>query len=396
MSYDLEIATHHKPERADIDEVLPAGVTSSGVFGGDGNLLVRGRRWSLEIDGPFRCEPEDLAQVLAHAVAAPVWLMQMHVPIGDPKAARDSAARIAAHVARIRLGAVYDPQLGRIIFPRGGKRLTLERITNPLMRTLRCEWCYAPRVLAGQAEEFLSVADSFLPEVIPVRFGTFEPLQHRLAEGQRNFVELWERESGSSGGFFWTCKKPGLGGGVSWPFDNEANAKRGGVPAADLHVELEGDGLTADVRWQAAVIAFFRALSSRTEAVFGRAMLSPPTPARLTANEIYRFMVPAGVFRGRWHGVPRHAAWLTWLGQEYSACFARGPEPAPSNAAVTGHLIVQAENLDADSTRLPEGLSESLYRVSLDGKPVGPTEKLAGDTAFDDATFLPWRPPSLP
>lgn len=389
MSYELEIATHLKPQRKDIAEALPEAAKLSGVFDGDGNLIVECRSWSCVIDGPFRCQPDDLDEALAHAVVAPAWLIQMHVPIGDPKVARKSAARIATNVARARRGAVYDPQLERVIFPRGGKRPTPPRLAVQLTRDLKCEWCYAPEVLASTVEQFLSVADRFLPEAIPVRFGTFEPLQHRFEEGRSGFVQMWGSESSTSGSFFWTCRKPGLGGGVNWPFDNEANAKRGGVAAAHMYVELEGDILTTDAQWRAAVTAFFRAVSSRTEAFFGRAILSPSGPRPVSASEIENLFVPSAVFRGRWHGLPRHPAWLTWLGQDYSAAFARNQGLASTTSQATGHLFVQDENLDAASERLPEGVSEALYRVPLQGQGGGSRERLARGVSFVDARWLP-------
>jgi hypothetical protein len=394
VSYDLEIATHDKPERRDFDDVLPKGATLSGVFGAEGNLILQCGRWSCEIDGPFRCEPDDLGYALARAVVAPAWLIQMHVPVGEAKVARTTAARIATHVARSRLGAVYDPQQDRIIFPRGGKRPAPDRITDPLSRTLKCEWCYVPRVLSGKAREFLSVVGSFLPEVVPARFGTFEPLQHRFEEGEDKFLEMWEGESASSGRCFWKCKHPGLGGGVAWPFENEANARQGGVAAAHLYVELQGDALTTDARWQAAVISFFRAVSSRTEAFYGRAILSPPSPPFVSASEIEDLFVPAAVFRDRWHGIPRHPAWLTWLGQEYSARVAHARGSAPTPSTTSNDLFVQHANLDASSESLPDGVAPALYRVSLNAEPTTSRERLTRDTAFGDAEWLPSRLPT--
>ena len=396
MSYDLEIATHQQPERRDIDDALPEEVTLSGVFGTEGNLVVQGHSWSCEIDGPLRCEPDDLQEALCRAVVAPQWLLQIHVPLGDPIEARKIAARIATHVARARLGAVYDPQQDRVVYPRGGKRPKLDRHTDRVSRTLQCEWCYAPDVLGGKAEEFLSVAASFLPEVIPTRFGTFEPLQHRLEKGQREFVALWERESTSSGSLFWKCKAPGLGGGVNWPFDNEANAELGGLATANLSIELEGDVLTTDARWRAAVTAFFRAMSVRTEAFYGRATLSPPTPDQVTAADVYDFFKPGAAFRGRWFGVPRHPAWLTWLGRDYSVHLTGTEGPASTHSTAQERLFVQDENLDANSALLLEGVDPAVYRVPLNGEPTSSREKLSRDTAFGDAKWLPPRLRTLP
>jgi hypothetical protein len=389
LSYDLDIATHQKPERIDIDDALPDGATVSAVFGAEGGLVMRCDDWSCEIEGPFECAPEDLGQALASAVIAPRWLLQIHVPLGASKSAREAVVRVATHVARTRSGAVFDPQRDRIVFPKGGKRTAPAKAAAGLIRTLKCEWCYAPGVLANQAEQFLSLVSTFLPEAMPVRFGGFEPLQYRLEGGRDRFIEMWKTESSSSGHFFWTCKRPGLGGGADWPFDNEANAERGGVAAAKLRAELQGDALSTDGQWRAAVSDFFRAVSDRTQAFYARATLSPSAPSQLTAGEHDRIGNPSAVFRGRWHGVPRHPAWLTWLGRDYSASLASALAESTDVSPEPGRLFVQDQNLDSESTLLPEAPPPPIFRVQLGVNPPAAKETLGHNVAFLDAEWLP-------
>jgi hypothetical protein len=65
-------------------------------------------------------------------------------------------------------------------------------------------------------------------------------------------------------------------------------------------------------------------------------------------------------------------------------------------STASDHMFVQDENLDANSALLPEGVDSALYRVPLNGEPTAAREKLARDTAFGDAEWLPSRPPTIP
>lgn len=278
MSYDLEIAVHREPRTRDVEEALSGKASLEGALGAQGHLSVRKARWEFTIEGPFHVEAEDLPGALSAAVRAPRWLVRIHVPLAAPRLARSLAARVGATIARSCAGAVYDPQEDRVLVPRSGRGSEPARSSEERKRYLECEWCYAPGRLARSGEAFLAVVRAHLPEATPVRFGTFEPLQHRYADDPGSFLDLWLRESRTSGSFFWTCKSPGVGGGVHWPFDNEANAKRGGVAAAGLRVELEGDALQDDRQWREAARDFFREVAIGTGPFYGRAVLSPPKP----------------------------------------------------------------------------------------------------------------------
>lgn len=385
MSYDFEIATHREPQTHDVKEALSGKASLEGVLEARGNLLVRTARWEFTIDGPFHVEVEALPDALSAAVLAPKWLVQINVPIAAPKVARTLATKIATTIAKTCAGAAYDPQEDRILYPRSGRSPKPARSNDERKRGLECEWCYAPGQLAKSGEAFLAVVRARLPEAAPVRYGAFEPLQHRFADDQAAFLELWLKESKTSGSFFWTCKSPGVDGGVNWPFENEANARRGGVAAARLRVELEGDSLTNDSQWRETAQDFFREVAMRTGAFYGRAILSPPKPRLVTAGESYDLAKPAAVFGGRWFGIPRHPAWLSWLGDTYQSRLAeKGAAPGDSTASHRGSLLVAPKNLDSPF-ELHKAIPSDLYRLQ-DGRSSGAvTEQLGPHTRFHEA-----------
>jgi len=78
VSYDVEVATHERPVVDGLD-----GVT---------------------VDGPVAAEPDDLAEALAAAVLAPLWLTTLSIPY-DASATRRrtrSSGRVASPSASPR------------------------------------------------------------------------------------------------------------------------------------------------------------------------------------------------------------------------------------------------------------------------------------------------------
>ena len=94
MSYDVEVATHTRPD---------------GLEAPDGGT----------VDGPVAAEPDDLAEALAAAVLAPRWLTTLSIPYDASQRRRDALRSLARRLAQEHEGAAYDPQEDAVFFPRG-------------------------------------------------------------------------------------------------------------------------------------------------------------------------------------------------------------------------------------------------------------------------------------
>ena len=115
----------------------------------------------------------------------------------------------------------------------------------------------------------------------------------------------------------------------------------------------------------------------------------PAAPAELTAGDMENLGLPSPVRRGRWHGLPRHPAWLTWLGPAYAAATGHDQSRESSASPAMGHLIVQDENLAASSEVLLEGVDEGFYRLARGAERGASRERSTSGISFDDASWLP-------
>jgi hypothetical protein len=99
------------------------------------------------------------------------------------------AQRFARRLAERTDGVVYDPQDDSVTWPRGGtRRFKVEAAET--IDIVELEW-FVRREDAAEdvAEVVFDGIESFVPEASPRRFGSFEPLQHRLDEvGKSGFA----------------------------------------------------------------------------------------------------------------------------------------------------------------------------------------------------------------
>ncbi|MHC4375928.1 MAG: hypothetical protein ACYS26_04950 [Planctomycetota bacterium] len=387
MSYDIDIATHAEPGRRDIQKALGERVEILGEFVRRGSIVARTKRWEFTIDGPHATDPEDLPEPLAAAVMAPRWSLQIQVPYGAPKTARSLALKAARSLATSCSGAVFDPQEDRVVFPRARRRAAPARSAQERTRRLEIEWCCRPQDLTESGESFLRLVRVHVPEATPMRFGTYEPMQYRYSEDSREFIDFW-RASSSGRDFFWSCRRPFDGGGASWPYANPTAHGPGSIPAASLSVSLDGEALLHDLKWRQALRGFFEAVAVETRAFFARAVQSQPQPKTITAEEFLRTGWPSAA-GSRWLGLPRHPAWLTWLGRSYADAIKLGEDTLRGcSRAETGALLEQPEDLEAPQ-KLIEEIPEALFRSQPRRLPDDRLEHLGSPTVIELAREIP-------
>ena len=130
MSFDLEIVTSLKPESSQVEEffVSRESFAVEGTLDGEGGNVFIAKRSKghdpscFTIDGPFRIDPEDVEEeVIAH-VLDPHWLTQISVPASAIGADRKIANEFARHIANANRGSVYDPQSGKVVWPKQSHR----------------------------------------------------------------------------------------------------------------------------------------------------------------------------------------------------------------------------------------------------------------------------------
>ena len=116
---------------------------------------------------------------------------------------------VAQNIAKTTHGVVVDPQEDSILLPRGVKRiLTSER--EERFTSLTFTWWFlndGPLASDGGPEALLRLIEKTLPELLPTRYGPFEPLQYKLKEtGREHFLEFLKAEFRN--GLIWVPAKP--------------------------------------------------------------------------------------------------------------------------------------------------------------------------------------------
>jgi hypothetical protein len=217
LSYDVDVATHERPEPGE----PPEGVT---------------------VDGPFEVEPADLADALAAAVLAPRWLVQ----VSGTK--RETARRFGRELAKAHEGAAYDRQEDAVFQPRGTpKRVPAgkaEKTSIVCLEWTVADWDGAPAAL-------VEALARHAPEGLPRRYGDYEPPQEQFGDPEA-FAEFCRDHR-----TFWFASRPFFGG--------HAN------PPEDLGIKLDWRVVTADARWREAIVDLFAAVAEATGATRGEA-----------------------------------------------------------------------------------------------------------------------------
>lgn len=284
---------------------------------GGWTVVERGTRrgeTSFTIEGPLRIEAEDLPTELAAAVLVPRWTLELSVPAGSPDLVWVMAARTGRYLADASEGVLFDPQEDRIVWPRSQQR----RLTVPTgKRTTHVEFSWAipaEAFTAALPKRLMATLRRLLPEGLPRRYGAFEPLQHRLEEGDDAFTSRWlEEQSSAVGMLFWKGSAPVGEGFVSFPVDHHPDE---GVRAGS--VEFKVDGRVFDVpRWRELAFELLDEIGGLSSAFYARALVEQRRDGGIPAYELAGLPPPV-VSGGAWSGLPDHPAWLTWLGPGYA------------------------------------------------------------------------------
>ncbi len=326
MSYDLEIGTHERPTRAQIE----SWATEQGLTvepNGDDSLVVsrpakRGDGYLFEVGGPHAAEPEDFADEIAAACLLPRWTMSVLVPYSVPKRAIELGRALARHLAAANDGAAFDPQEDGLIWPRGVPKRVPPRHEEELTSLVSLKWYLPPARWARAPETLVRVLGRRCPEALPSRYGRFEPPQHRFeADDVTPFVSfVLDAEEGHG---FWFARRPSFGGSWAAPHaDEHVRPDDERLRIAHLGVDFDGRVLEQDQRWREAVVDLFATLAAELGAFFGAVQVEPGWTVtrnnRLHGGIEHMEHKSEHILRGLlWQGLPPVPMWVSWFGAPY-------------------------------------------------------------------------------
>ncbi|HKE60285.1 MAG TPA: hypothetical protein VKB46_26415, partial [Pyrinomonadaceae bacterium] len=347
MSFDLEIVTSLKPLSKHLEEFfsLLEGFNVTGALTGDANVLITRKNqkdsFCFTVDGPFQVEIEDLDERVIASVLNPVWLTQISIPAGASKADLKLAKQLAQSLADNCRGAVYDPQLDKVVWPRKSYRRFVAPVQEERIRLIGLDWYLPPDQSSVEtAKLLLRTLRKACPEAAPRRFGTFEPLQHRLGSDDESFLSVWNEVSRVEYGdmLFWKSQSPCYGGDIVFP-----NRKHDPPPGAKLRIHLslsfDGRALLAMPAWSETVVKLFVEVARQMRAFYGLGYVQRNVIARRSIGFDGR-SEPSPTLPGQWWlGLPAKPTWLAWFGGGYARALAASLRDVASAQMPEGILL---------------------------------------------------------
>jgi hypothetical protein len=272
--------------------------------------VVRGARrsYSFTLGLPVDIEPEDVPEEVTAAALDASNFYELLVE-GTIAAEIPHAIRFARRLAEAAGGVVLDQQTGQIW--RRGKLRQAPRVETGVVSTVELHWYVHAAVDSGSvAEAWLALARRHLPEALPRRYGTYEPLHHRFEDGgDEGFIDFVRTADAS---VFSTANRPATHVSLA------AGPTYGGTVQSHSLTLLAAT--LDDERWRTALRRLFLDFAERVEFVLAtaevvRGVRWSGRSLGYDANTERRISVAQ---RGHWVGLPPYPVWWSWFGPEYA------------------------------------------------------------------------------
>lgn len=372
MSYDVTV---YGARTVDADELAQLAASVGGLavemISDHEARVLRGRRaaYSFTIFGPDPVDAEDLPHAVIPHVLDATTSWQLVVEGSDP-AEIPHAVRFAKQLAKAALGVAYDEQTDEALA--ATKQRAVPKPDGGLVRLLQLQW-YQPVESPSGAAIWLEVAKKLLPEALPRRYGSYEPLRNRFEErGEKAFLDAYERGSVMFNCASLPCREGGLG-----------KVPYGGLLMDSLTVVAD---TLDDARWRNTVRQLFVDYARRrgTTLAVGEVLRNHRIANVGAKGQVYRGE-HSDALRGAdgLLGLPPRPTWWTWFGTDYL--------PLVRDHLPDGHVTVYAEGVLYETAPQPAdrgALStvDDPVPAALRAKPI-PTEpgvvKIPSVTAAD-------------
>jgi hypothetical protein len=310
LSYDVYVYSEQALQAEDLRRLLTeAGLAVDDASDVTGSLTaVRGARagYSFTVGLPVAVEPEDVPEEVTAVLLGPSYLYELLVE-GSSTVEIPHAVRFARRLAQASGGAVLDQQSGQV-WARGKLRAA-PPVQRGTIDIVELHWYVgADGAGAGAATAWLELAHRHLPEALPRRLGSYEPLSMKLdVDGSDAFVAAVASETMS---VYYKASPPCIEGSMA------GGSSGAGVHSHSLSVHRQP---LSDPRWQGALQRLFVEFAVAANAVFAcaevrRGIQWSGRSAWYGASAERTTYLAA---RGRWAGLPPYPVWWSWFGGDY-------------------------------------------------------------------------------
>ena len=197
MSYDLVLWTVNQVPATAIQKLMPDAKIS------DTRVELAGNGWLVAIERSTKVELEDIPDEVVAALPGITWLSSVNIePLSAPNTAKDKIKRVLKTLAKEFRGVVEDPQTDTVIFPSGTKRFrpAVQDIDSRVATLNLNYWFTESPLRTRQGRELLiDYLARHLPEVLPRRYGLYEPPTEKWEiGGKAAFLDFLDRQAPAS------------------------------------------------------------------------------------------------------------------------------------------------------------------------------------------------------
>lgn len=346
MSYDMTIFFESDPSdrlpqliAAEADLTIELEAARVTVHRGKGT-------YCCSVGEPVRVEEEDLPDAIVSRSVSFSFQVDVLVEGSNPTSIARTR-KLVRHIVRSLDGVSWDPQT-EAVDPKAARR-SAPSTPSGLVNLVQIDW-YAPQ-REGVAATYLDATRRYLPEALPRRFGSYEPLTFRL---DRDGPECFISEAKSDQSLYFKGAQPVLDGSIM--VDDRRGTR---VSLSILAPSLD------DPAWRDAVRALFLEVSEQLDCFFASAQVI--RNLTWSGRQVWHGREAESAYslfwREGWMGLPPHPVWWAYLGPQYSPLIDLNG-PGVSRQGDAAFIELSTEPTDRDS------LSRSLPRRGLLRRPL--------------------------
>lgn len=311
MTYELELYTEQTISVLDLrralDNLKLILVADSGCRENHAFVVMKVGQ-NTPLFSLTRCEvqePEQLPRFLDYSLADFRGLIQTSASGGQ---AANTANDLLELLARSQKGAIFDPQIGKIIYPR---IISVVAGRSERLDVLRLYWQFPYHKAKDAVSVVLGLLEEVFVEALPLLYSTLPPVHlGRSYLAKQDFVSEFSKENR----VYWTALSPVV-------FCSLLAAKDGGERIESqerlmaLSIWLEKKALLISEDLREVIVNRFVSLAERLNCLYAAGYVERDcllSNGNLSHGRSEAFSLGAP---SHWNGIPDVRTWLTWFGE---------------------------------------------------------------------------------
>lgn len=321
VSYDFKIATNARFTEQQLRNFINS-IQNVSIESSDMNHILIGRKVNDKVIHSFSCDInnivdlDDVDEVFTEIVLSPKWLYEISVPSSSTKIDICFAKKLSEFIANECKGAAFDPQLEKIIFPKGKIKRYLTPSVEERINVIEFRWFISVNSLTNDTiTNFISTIKKILPEALPNRYGEYEPLQYKL-DKLENFTECIIENKSKGDTVFFKSTSPCFGGSISTSFNKfkPDNVKL----TSQFSLSFDARPFEKDSNWNDVLVNLFIQLSIKLNAYYAMGYVEENIIAKRNSKWYDGYCKTYSLPPLKWwNGIPNSPMWLNWYGKPY-------------------------------------------------------------------------------